>query len=34
MPVYDGLERVLVKKFKLPPGLYLRLVSQFSYVGE
>jgi amino acid permease len=33
MPVYDGLERVLVKKFKLPPGRCLRLVARFSYIA-
>lgn len=33
MPVYDGLERVLVNKFKLPPGRYLRLIARYSYVA-
>ncbi|XP_058108968.1 lysine histidine transporter-like 6 [Magnolia sinica] len=33
MPVFDMIERVLVKRFKLPPGLALRLIARTTYVA-
>lgn len=33
MPVFDMMETVLVTKFNLPPGLYLRLIARSTYVA-
>ncbi|ONK57606.1 uncharacterized protein A4U43_C09F2210 [Asparagus officinalis] len=33
MPVFDMIETVLVKKFRLPPGLTLRLLARSAYVA-
>ncbi|XP_020253391.1 lysine histidine transporter-like 2 isoform X2 [Asparagus officinalis] len=33
MPVFDMIETVLVKKFRLPPGLTLRLIARTAYVA-
>ncbi|XP_077230052.1 lysine histidine transporter-like 6 [Tasmannia lanceolata] len=33
MPVFDMIEMVLVKKFKLPPGITLRLIARSAYVA-
>jgi hypothetical protein len=34
MPVFDMLERMMMKRFSFPPGLALRLVTRSTYVGE
>ena len=34
MPVYDMIESVLVKNFKLKPTFLLRLIARSAYVGE
>ncbi|KAF8775741.1 hypothetical protein HU200_004270 [Digitaria exilis] len=33
MPVFDMIETVLVKKFRFPPGLTLRLIARSTYVA-
>ena len=34
MPIFDLIERRMIRRLNLPPGLALRLVSQTVYVGE
>ena len=34
MPVFDLIERMMIKKWNFPPGLPLRLVARSSFVGE
>jgi len=34
MPVFDLIESMMVKRFKFPPGVALRLVARSAYVGE
>lgn len=34
MPVFDLLERAMVKHVKFPPGIVLRLFVRSAYVGE
>lgn len=34
MPIFDLIEKVMVKRFKFPPGVALRLVVRSTYVGE
>lgn len=34
MPVFDMLERLMVKKVNFPPGIALRLITRSAYVGE
>ena len=34
MPVFDMLERTMVKRFNFPPGIGLRLIVRSAYVGE
>lgn len=34
MPVFDMVERLVMKRFNLPPGIALRLVTRSAYVGE
>ncbi|KAK1552647.1 hypothetical protein Q3G72_020866 [Acer saccharum] len=34
MPVFDMLERMIMKKLNFPPGLVLRLVVRSAYVGQ
>lgn len=34
MPIFDMVERTMVKKLNFPPGIVLRLVARTAYVGE
>lgn len=34
MPVFDLLERMMMKKLNFPPGVALRLVARSAYVGK
>ena len=34
MPVFDMLERMMMKRLNFPPGIILRLIARSSYVGE
>ena len=34
MPVFDLIERMMIKRLNFPPGLALRLVARSAYVGE
>lgn len=34
MPVFDMLERMMMKRLNFPPGVALRLVARSAYVGE
>jgi len=34
MPVFDLIERLMVKRLNFPPGLSLRLVARSAFVGE
>lgn len=34
MPIFDLIEKVMVKRFKFPRGVALRLVVRSTYVGE
>ncbi|OMO90231.1 Adaptor protein ClpS, core [Corchorus capsularis] len=34
MPVFDLLERMMVKRLNFPPGIALRLITRSAYVGE
>lgn len=34
MPIFDLIEKVMVKRFKFPLGVALRLVVRSTYVGE
>lgn len=34
MPVFDMLERMMMKKVYFPPGIALRLITRSVYVGE
>jgi hypothetical protein len=34
MPVFDMLERMMMKRLNFPPGIALRLLTRSTYVGE
>lgn len=34
MPVFGMLERLMMKKFNIPPGKIPRLIIRSAYVGE
>ena len=34
MPVFDMLERMMMKNLNFPPGVALRVVARSVYVGE
>lgn len=34
MPVFDMIERLMIKRLNIPPGLALRLIARSAYVGE
>lgn len=34
MPVFDMLERMMMKRLNFPPGVLLRIVARSAYVGE
>lgn len=34
MPVFNLLERMMMKRLNFPPGILLRVVSRSAYVGK
>lgn len=34
MPVFDLIERMMIRRLNFSPGLALRLVGRTAYVGE
>jgi amino acid permease len=34
MPIFEGMETILITKYRVPPGALLRLVARSTYVGK